>query len=160
MPARLARRDHLPCKQGFRFRHDRALRRLFQYIAHYADLDLVGNLDVRDKETFKLTMSRDADMAGDCETTKSTSGLRIELQSADGKRCWPIAWRSKRQGSTASSTCEAETISMATALKSEAQPLLKLFSKAMKRRVMIECRENNTQRTSAVRTEYSAALRH
>ena len=37
--------------------HDRALRRLFQYIAHHADLELVGSLDVRDKESFKLIVS-------------------------------------------------------------------------------------------------------
>ena len=105
-------------------------------------------------------MFPDADLAGDLETTKSTSRPWIELQSADGKRCWPIACRSKRQGSTASSTYEAETISMATALKSEALPLLELFSEAMNRRVMLECREDNTQCISAVRTGYSAALRH
>ena len=140
--------------------HDRALRRLFQYIAHHADLELVGSLDARDKESFVLVMSPDADLAGDLETTKSTSGLWIELQSADGKRCWPIAWRSKRQGSTASSTCEAETISMATALKSEALPLLELFSEALNRKVMLECREDNTQCISAVKSGYSAALRH
>ena len=89
-------------------------------------------------------MSPDADIAGNLETTKSTSGLWIELQSADGKRCWPIAWRSKRLGSTASSTCKAETISMTTALKSEALPLLELFSESMNRRVTLECREDNT----------------
>ena len=105
-------------------------------------------------------MSPDVDLAGDLETTKSTSGLWIEMQSADGKRCWPIAWRSKRQGSTASSTFEAETISMATALKSEALPLLGLFSEALGRTVTLECREDNTQRISAVKTGYSAALRH
>ena len=140
--------------------HDRALRRLFQYIAHHADLELVGSLGVQDKESFKLIMSPDADLAGDLETTKSTSGLWIELQSADGKRCWPIAWRSKRQGSTASSTCEAETISMASALKSEALPLLELFSEAMNRRVMLECREDNTQCISAVKNGQSANMRH
>ena len=43
--------------------------------------------------------------------------------------------------STASSTCEAETISMATALKSEALPLIELFNEAMNRRVMLECRD-------------------
>ena len=107
-----------------------------------------------------LVMSPDADLAGDLETTKSTSGLWIELQSADGKRCWPIAWRSTRQGSTASSTCEAETISMATALKSEALPLLELFGEALNRKVMLECREDNTQCISAVKSGYSAALRH
>ena len=91
-----------------------------------------------------LVMSPDADLAGDLETTKSTSGIWIEVQSADGKRCWPIAWRSKRQGSTASSICEAETISMAMALKSEALPLLGLFSEAeaLGRTVTLECRED------------------
>lgn len=76
--------------------HDRALRRLFQYIAYHADLELVGCLDARDKESCVLVMSPDADLAGDLETAKSTSGLWIEMRSADGKRCWPIAWRSKR----------------------------------------------------------------
>ena len=67
-----------------------------------------------------LVMSPGGDLAGDLETTKSSSRRRIETQSADDKRCWPIAWRSKRQGNTASSTYEVETISAATALKSEA----------------------------------------
>ena len=140
--------------------HDRALRRLFQYIAHHAGLELGGCLDARDKESCVLVMSPDADIAGDLETTKSTSGFWIEMQPADGKRCWPIAWRSKRQGSTASSTCEAETISMATALESEALPLLGLFSEALGRTVTLECREDNTQCISAVKSGYSAALRH
>ena len=87
--------------------HDRALRRFFQYDA---DLELVGCLDARYKESCVLAMSPDADLAGDLESTKSTSGLWIEMQSADGNRCWPIAWRSKRQGSTASSTCEARLL--------------------------------------------------
>ena len=107
-----------------------------------------------------LVMSSEGDLAGDLETTISTSSLWVELQSADVKGCWPIAWLSKRQGSTASSTCEAETISMATALKSEALPLLELFSEALNRKVMLECREDNTQCISAVKSGYSAALRH
>ena len=165
--ARLCRPDlfvaitHLANKaSAWQLCHDRALRRLFQYITHHADLGLVGCLDARDKESCVLAMSPDADLAGDLETTKSTSGLWIEMQSADGKRCWLIAWRSKRQGSTASSTCEAETISMATALKSEALPLLGLFGEALGRTVTLECREDNTQCISAAKSGYSAALRH
>ena len=49
---------------------------------------------------------------------------------------------------------------MATALKSEALPLLELFCEALNRKVMLECRENNTQCISAVKSGYSAALRH
>ena len=111
--------------------HDRALRLLFQYIAHHADFEFVGCHDARDKESCLSVMSPDADFAGDLETTKSTSELWAEITSADGKRCWPIAWRSKHQGSTASSTCEAEFVSMATALRSEALPLLGLFNEAL-----------------------------
>eukprot|EP00972_Heterocapsa_arctica_P114768 16444207-Heterocapsa_arctica.AAC.1 len=58
------------------------------------------------------------------ETARSTSGLWLEVRSADGERCWPLSWRSKRQGSTASSTCEAEYISMATSCKAEALPMV------------------------------------
>eukprot|EP00972_Heterocapsa_arctica_P001427 208673-Heterocapsa_arctica.AAC.1 len=68
----------------------------------------------------KIVMSPDADLAGDMEMARSTSGLWLEVRSADGERCWPLPWRSKRQGSTASSTCEA----MATALKAEALPMV------------------------------------
>ena len=49
---------------------------------------------------------------------------------------------------------------MATALKSEALLLLELLSEAMNRRIMPECRDDNTQCISAVRTGYSAALWH
>ena len=49
---------------------------------------------------------------------------------------------------------------MATALKSEALPLLGLFSEALGRTVTFECREDNTQCISAVKSGYSAALRH
>ena len=110
---------------------------------------LVGNLNVRDKKSFELILSLDVDLAEDLETTKSTSRLWIELQSADCKRCWPITWHSKLQGSTVSSSCEAETISIATALKSEALPLLDIFSEAMNRRIMLEFREDNDQCISA-----------
>ena len=140
--------------------HDRALKRLFQYIAHHADLELCGQLGTHDLASCRLIMSPDADLAGDLETAKSTSGLWIEVQSEDGQRCWPIAWRSKRQGSTASSTCEAEYISMATALKSEALPLLDLFTLTLGRSVVLECREDNTQCIAAIKSGYSPALRH
>ena len=86
--------------------NDRALRGLPQYTAHHADLKLVGCLDARDKKCCVLVKSLDGDFAGDLENTTSSSGLWIVMQSADGKRCWPIAWRSKRQSSTASTICE------------------------------------------------------
>ena len=42
--------------------HDRALRRLMQYMAHAADLELVGELSSEDLQTAVLVMSPDADL--------------------------------------------------------------------------------------------------
>ena len=140
--------------------HDRHLHRLMSYLAHHADLELRGSLSTADLDTCVLVMSVDADLAGDMETAKSTSGMYLELRSADDQRCWPLSWRSKRQGSTASSTCEAEYIALATCLKAEALPMLDLLSTALRREVHLNAREDNTQCLAAVKNGYSAALRH
>ena len=139
--------------------HDRALRRLMQYVSSAPNLRLRGSLSQDDLATAVLVMSPDADLAGDLETAKSTTGLYLELQSADGSRSWPLAWRSKRQGSTATSTCEAEYIAMATSARAEAIPMQVLLERALGRRVSLVCLEDNTQCLGAVRTGYSAALR-
>ena len=106
---------------------------MFSYILHHADMELFGTLKTSDLNTCEIWMSPDADLNGDMETSKSTSGLWVELVSEDGLRTWPLAWRSKKQGSTASSTPEAETISMATGLKGEGLPMQDLFSAALGR---------------------------
>eukprot|EP00972_Heterocapsa_arctica_P007754 1129150-Heterocapsa_arctica.AAC.1 len=49
---------------------------------------------------------------------------------------------------------------MATALKAEALPMVDLFSQARGRSVGLTCQGHNTQCIAAVRTGYSAALRH
>ena len=140
--------------------HDRTLRRLMQYVYHAADLELVGELSSEDLQTAVLVMSPDADLAGDIETTKSTSGLWLEIRSEDRKRCWPLSWRSKHQGSTASSTCEAEMISLATALKAEVLPMMELLEHFLGRPVRLRCLENNTQCLQAAEIGYSAVLGH
>ena len=140
--------------------HDRALRRLMQYVKGSAGLELRGSLSTDDLSTAILVMSPDADLANDLETSKSTSGLWLELQSACGTRCWPLSWRSKRQGSTASSTCEAEVISAATALKAEALPMLDLLEQALGRKIKLLCLEDNTQCIAACNNGYSKACAH
>ena len=110
-----------------------------QYVAHAAGLELVGELASEDLQTAVFVMSPDADLAGDLETTKSTSGLWLEIRSEDGKRCWPLSWRPKRQGSTASSTCEAEMISLATALKANVLPMMELLEHSLGRPIRLRC---------------------
>ena len=133
---------------------------MFSYILHHADMELFGTVKTSDLNTCEIWMSPDADLNGDMGTSKSTRGLWIELVSEDGLRTWPLVWRSKRQGSTASSTPEAETISMATGLKGEGLPMQDLFSAALGRTVHLRSLEDNTTAISAARAGYSPALWH
>ena len=54
-------------------------------------------------------MFSDADMAGDIDGRRSTSGVLVFLGSA------PISWLSLKQKVVALSTCEAEYVAAATA---------------------------------------------
>ena len=131
-----------------------------QYAQHAADLELASELSSEDLQTAILVMSPDAHLAGDLESSKTTFCFGLELRSADDKKCWPLAWESKRQGSTASSTCEAEMISLAIVLKSEVLPMLELLE--LCRPVRLRCLRTtpNAQCLQAAETCYSAALRH
>ena len=84
--------------------HDKALHQLMCYAATHSDEVLTGSLSTDDLLTAQLVASPDADLAGDKGTTKSTSGLWLELRSLDGRRSWPLTWHSRKQGSTASHT--------------------------------------------------------
>ena len=139
--------------------HDRALKRLMQYVATKPDLRIHSTLSTEDFADAQLVMSPDADLAGDLETAKSTTGMFLELRSRDGARSWPLSWRSKRQGSTATSTCEAEYIAMSTSSRAEAIPMQIFLESALGRRVDLVCLEDNTQCLGAVKSGYSAALR-
>jgi hypothetical protein len=57
----------------------------------------------------ELTVFSDADMAGDIDGRRSTSGVLVFLGAA------PIAWQSLKQKIVALSTCEAEYVAAATA---------------------------------------------
>ena len=85
-------------------------------------------------------MFSNADLNSDMDTSKTLAASQlIKLASDNSLRRWPLARRSKRQGSTASSTLEAETISMATGLKSEDFPMQDLLSAALGRTVHLLC---------------------
>eukprot|EP00972_Heterocapsa_arctica_P056403 8321436-Heterocapsa_arctica.AAC.1 len=58
--------------------HDRTLMRLFQHVEHNADVLLYGSLRASYMADCKIVMSPDADLAGDMETARSTSGLWLE----------------------------------------------------------------------------------
>ena len=164
--ARMARPDMLTsillvsrCVSDWKCDHDRELYRLFCYALHFADLELVSTLNASDLATAVLVVYPDADLAGEHVTSKSTSGCWIELASLCRTRTWPLCWTHKKQTFTASSTCEAETVSMSTALKKEAIPLQFFLEICLGRVVKIIVEEDNTQAIAAALKGYSPALR-
>ena len=66
--------------------HDRAFKRLMQYVATKPDLRLHSTLSTEGLADTQLVMSPDADLAGDFETAKSTTGMFLEFRSRDGAR--------------------------------------------------------------------------
>ena len=65
-----------------------------------------------------------------------------------------------KQTSTSSNTCEAETVSMSSALRKEALQLQEFFSSTFKRSVKLICEEDNTQAIIAAKKGYSPVMRH
>ena len=143
--------------------HDAMLIRLFSYLKHCGPISLVAALAPSDLEEVQLLLWSDADLCGDPEDTKSTSGLLIELENPRTGHRWPIAWSVKRQGATAGSTAEAETVAVATAVKHDGLPLaslLDLMLAGCRRPIGIEARIDNTQALAAVHRGYSKKLRY
>eukprot|EP00971_Amphidinium_carterae_P349606 6491104-Amphidinium_carterae.1 len=136
---------------------DKKLVRLFAYLR--SSRDLVVNFGMREGSDFHLAIWSDADLAGDAEDTKSTSGAWVELLDQDGNS-WPISWLSKKQGASAYATCESETIALNTALREEGIPILDLLCSITGREVKMVCYEDNEQTISAVKRGYSKKLRH
>ena len=104
----------------------------------------------------------DADWAGDPEDTKSTFGLLLELMNPNNGRRWPISWSVKRQGSTSSSTAEAETVALCYAVKHEGLLTLILFDDLLagaRRPVDLVGNVDNTQAITAVHKGYSKKLK-
>ena len=141
--------------------HDRALKRLMQYVATKPGLRLHSTLSTDDFADAQLVMSPDADLAGDLGTAKSTTGMFLELRPKDGARSWPLSWRPKRQGSTATSTCEAEYIATSTSARAEAIPMQVFLENALGRRVDLVCWKTTLSvlAPSSPGAGYSAALR-
>jgi hypothetical protein len=80
---------------------------VLRYVARTRDHGLHYNR--KKGETLRLFGYSDADMAGDIDTPKSTSGIIFFLGNS------PITWQSAKQKVIALSSCEAEYITVAVA---------------------------------------------
>lgn len=86
--------------------HEAAVKRILRYIAGTIDYGIIYQ---RSETPATLVGFFDADMAGDVDTRKSTSGVMFFLGSN------PVSWQSQKQKVVALSSCEAEYIAARTA---------------------------------------------
>ncbi len=93
----LGRYSHKPTKA-----HMRAAKRVLRYLKGTRDLQLCYT----SVETLEITGFADADYASDVDQRKSVTGYIFACNGA------PIAWKSKRQATTATSTSEAEYVAL------------------------------------------------
>jgi hypothetical protein len=138
---------------------DRRLHRVYCYLDHSLDVKLRGSLSTADIDSLKLVAWPDADLNGDAQDTKSTSGYYLELIGNHG-RGMPLAWGAKKQGSTAVHTAEAEVVSMSTCVRNEAIPMQMLLEMIFRRPIDCEVREDNAAAIVAVTKGYSPTMRH
>ena len=141
---------------------DRRLHRLFAYVLYSADNVLTGSLGPKDMhEGVVIRCWPDADLNGDTLSSRSTTGYFIELAPKNPSECGiPLSWGSRRQTSSSSSTCEAEVVSLSSALRTEALPMQVLFERLMGKGIDVEVMEDNSAAIIAIKKGYSPALRH
>ena len=65
----------------------------------------------------------DADWNGDPSTTRSTSGLFVELRGRQSEHTFPLTWKVSNQTATSSSSAESETVSASVAIRGAALPI-------------------------------------
>ncbi|CAK0813605.1 unnamed protein product, partial [Prorocentrum cordatum] len=106
-----------------------------------------------------VVRSSDADWAGDAETTRSTSGLFLELFAPTSEHSWPLSWASQTQTATSSATAESETLAMSKNVRMDALPMADMLAK-MGAKTNIVVLVDNTQAIAAVERGYSKKLRH
>ena len=119
---------------------------------------LVGRVGDQPSD-IKLRLYVDADFSGEVTDTKSTSGGYLVLYGP--RTFYPLMWLSKRQTSTSRSTTEAEVVSLAASLFSEAIPVMDLWDMLLgNRKIQLEIMEDNQATIKVVQKGYSAKLRN
>jgi len=137
---------------------DRDLFYLVSYLNETADYYLVGQVGGPADE-LKVVAYADADFSGD-KSCKSTSGAWVELSNADGSKTFPLGWSSKRQGSTARSTPEAELCAADALVHNSLLPLSLLWDIILQRTVSSTLMEDNSAALVVMKHGFSPSMRH
>ena len=139
---------------------DDRLVRFMAYIAQEHDQELVGTLAPDDAKDLAIVVWPDADWNGDPHTTRSTSGLFVELCGTKSGNCFPLTWKVSHQTATSSSSAESETVSASVAIRGVALPVQMLLKDMLGTVVPILCKIDNTQAIQAIKNGYSKKLRY
>ena len=136
---------------------DKRLFKLMSYLSTTPKLSLTCKIGDR-MDDLKLGLYTDADHSSEMEHAKSTSGSLLVLEGPNS--WWPLSWASKKQTATSRSTTEAEIISLATGVFSDALPMQELAELVFGREVENHCYQDNSAVIQIVQSGYSAKLRH
>ena len=139
---------------------DEKLVRFMAYIAQEHDLELAGTLGPEDLDDLELVVWPDADWNGDPHTTRSTSGLFVELHGKKTGHTFPLTWKVSHQTATSSSSAESETVSASVGIRHAALPIQSLLEAMLGVTIPISCKIDNTQAIAAIKNGYSKKLRH
>ena len=137
---------------------DRWMCRLFGYLSSHSRLKLKSTVHSDDLATVCLRAFPDADLAGALDSTKSTSGGMLFLCGPKGTLV-PLEWYSKKQGSTANSTTEAELTSANKMLREHLIPQILLWEALLGRSLKSFLMEDNMSTITVIKAGYSPALR-
>ncbi len=101
----------------------------------------------------------DADFAGS-KSCRSTSGAWLELTNADESCSFPLTWKSRRKGSAARSTPEAELCAADAFIHNHLIPLSDLRSTFLGRPIESVLCEDNSAAVVVMNHGFSSTMRH
>ena len=130
---------------------DAALVRLMAHLKAEASLELVGTLSPDDVTGLQLERSTDADWNGNACTTRSVSGMHLELVNPKSGNVFPLAWRSSGQSATSCSTAESEVVALSHGLRHFGLPVQDLVQEFLGERIPLVCLVDNQQAITAVK---------
>ena len=138
---------------------DRECDMLHAYLNSTVRFMLTGTIKIGCASTLFIKDFPDADLAGDADTARSTSGMWVEIYDGEGG-CFPLEWSSKLQTVVSHSTPEAELVSMSRSLREFALPIQGMWSLLLDRPVKLQVLEDNMSTIEIVKKGYSSKLAH
>ena len=118
---------------------DKKLHTLVSYTHYYLALRLVAWVGDHLKD-MSVKLFSDADFAGDLQTSRSTTGVFLQLSGAN--TFFPLAGHSKKQSCVSHSTPEAELVAADLAIRSEVLPGPQIWGKLMGCETQLEFEED------------------